>query len=113
MSACRSRVTGNPLLGAPDAWEQRALNEFDTRAKNGEALDKMEFSESTTEPGGHYFRYMKAVPVQPLCLACHGGPEQISPAVKAALAEQYPHDLAIGYRIGEVRGAISIKRPLP
>lgn len=108
-----SLKTRNPLLGAPDAWEQQALKEFDTRAKNGEALDKMEFSESTVEPAGRYFRYMKALPVQPMCLACHGAEEQISAAVKAALTEQYPHDLAIGYRIGEVRGAISIKRPLP
>jgi hypothetical protein len=108
-----SLKTRNPLLGAADPWEQQALKEFDARAAKGEALDKMEFSETTAEPGGRYFRYMKALPVQPMCLACHGADEQISPAVKAALAAQYPHDRAIGYAIGQVRGAISIKRPIP
>ncbi len=103
----------NPLLGTPDAWEQQALKEFDARAANGEALDKMEFSESVTEPGGRYFRYLKALPVQPLCLACHGGEEQIPASVKATLAQQYPHDRATGYVVGQVRGALSVKRPLP
>lgn len=108
-----SLKTRNPLLGMPDAWEQQVLMEFDARATNGEALDKMEFSESVSEPGAHYFRYMKALPVQPLCLACHGAEEQIPASVKTTLVEQYPHDRAIGYAIGKVRGAISIKRPLP
>ncbi|MEO5862304.1 MAG: DUF3365 domain-containing protein [Burkholderiales bacterium] len=108
-----SLKTRNPLLGTPDAWEQQALKDFDTRAASDEALDKMEFSESVTEPGGRYFRYMKALPVQPLCLACHGGEEQISASVKATLAQQYPYDRATLYAIGQVRGAISVKRPLP
>ena len=108
-----SLKTRNPLLGTPDTWEQHALKEFDARAASGEALDKMEFSESVNEPGGRYFRYVKALPVQPLCLSCHGGEEQIPASVKGALVEQYPHDRATGYTIGQVRGAISVKRPLP
>ncbi len=108
-----SLKTRNPLLGTPDAWEQQALKELDARAANGESLDKMEFSESVTEPGGRYFRYVKALPVQPLCLACHGGEQQIPASVKATLAQQYPHDHATGYAVGQVRGAISIKQALP
>ncbi|MDQ3260089.1 MAG: DUF3365 domain-containing protein, partial [Pseudomonadota bacterium] len=92
-----SLKTRNPLLGTPDAWEQQRLEEFDAHAANGAALDTMEFSESVTEPGGRYFRYMKALPVQPLCLACHGGEEQIPASVKATLSRQYPHDRATGY----------------
>ena len=103
----------NPLLGTADAWEQQALQDFDARAANGEALDKMEFSESVSEPAGRYFRYMKALPVQPLCIACHGGEEQIPASVKATLAGQYPHDRATGYALGQIRGAISVKRAVP
>ncbi|MDQ3259267.1 MAG: DUF3365 domain-containing protein, partial [Pseudomonadota bacterium] len=33
--------------------------------------------------------------------------------VKATLSQQYPHDRATGYVVGQVRGAISVKRPLP
>lgn len=111
-----TRVSLNPrnaLLGMADAWEQQGLTEFDARAANGEALEKMEFSASVTEPGGRYFRYMKALPVQPLCLVCHGDKEQIPASVRATLVEHYPHDRAVGYVSGQIRGAISIKRPSP
>lgn len=103
----------NAMLGAPDAWEQQALAEFDSRAKAGEGADKLEYSAIVDEPSGRYFRYVKALPVQPLCLTCHGQPELISDAVKANLAKIYPHDRAVGYALGQVRGAISIKRPMP
>jgi Protein of unknown function (DUF3365) len=103
----------NAMLGTPDVWEQQALADFDARAVAGEGADKLEYSALVDEPSGRYFRYVKALLVQPLCLACHGQSEQLSDAVKGNLAKIYPHDRAIGYSLGQVRGAISIKRPLP
>ena len=105
-----SLKTRNALLGTPDAWEQQALKDFDTRAAAGEAAEKLEHSEVVSEPGGTFFRYVKALPVQPLCLSCHGADAQIDDAVKSSLAQNYPHDRAVGYTLGQVRGAISIKR---
>jgi hypothetical protein len=102
----------NPVLGTPDAWEQRVLQAFDERVAKREKSEGLEFAETVTEPGGKYFRYMKALPVQPLCLDCHGTPDKIAPGVKERLAKDYPHDKATGYSIGQIRGAISIKRPL-
>jgi hypothetical protein len=32
--------------------------------------------------------------------------------VKAKLASDYPMDRARGYRVGELRGAVSIKQPM-
>lgn len=107
-----SLKTRNALLGMPDAWEQKVLAEFDARAAKGEDPAKIEFAEVVAEPAGQYFRYMKALPVQPLCLSCHGGPGDIAPAVRAKLASEYPHDRATGYSAGQIRGAITIKRPL-
>ncbi len=101
------------MLGMPDVWEQQALADFDARASAGEGADKLEYSAVVDEPSGRYFRYVKALPMQPLCAACHGQPEQLSDVVKSNLAKIYPHDRATGYSIGQVRGAISIKRPLP
>jgi Protein of unknown function (DUF3365) len=103
----------NAMLGTPDVWEQQALADFDARTAAGEGADKLEYFAVVDEPSGRYFRYVKALPVQPLCLACHGQPEQLTGAVKGNLAKIYPHDRAIGYSSGQVRGAISIKRPLP
>ena len=103
----------NVMLGTPDAWEQQRLAEFDTRVAAGEGADKLEYSATVDEPGGRYFRYLKALPVQPLCLACHRQTSQLSESVKTNLAKIYPHDRATGYALGQVRGAISIKRLLP
>ncbi|HXU94086.1 MAG TPA: DUF3365 domain-containing protein [Gallionella sp.] len=102
----------NPLLGTPDAWEQKVLKDFEVRVAKGEKPETMEFSETLQEPAGKSFRYMKAIALQPGCVTCHGSPEQIPPAVKARLAEDYPHDQATGYVPGQIRGAVSIKRPL-
>lgn len=102
----------NPLLGTPDAWEQKVLQDFEARAAKGEKPDNMEFAEIVKEPAGNTFRYMKAIALQPGCVACHGTTEQIPANVKARLAEEYPHDQATGFTPGQIRGAVSIKRPL-
>lgn len=102
----------NPLLGTADAWEQKQLMEFEKRAAKGEDTDKMEAAEIVKEPAGSYFRYMKAIALKPGCVACHGKPDDINANVKARLAEDYPHDQATGYEAGQIRGAVSIKRPL-
>ena len=107
-----SLKTRNPLLGAPDAWEQRGLEEFDRRAAAGEKAESLEFGEVVEEPAGRYYRYMKALPVQPVCLTCHGTPETIPASVQQRLRQEYPHDRATGYSTGQVRGAVTIKRPL-
>jgi hypothetical protein len=64
------------------------------------------------EKVGSEYRFVKALPVQPLCLSCHGSAEQISPAVKSVLAQHYPNDLATGYSVGQIRGVISVRKPL-
>lgn len=102
----------NPLLGTADAWEQKVLQDFEARVAKGEKPDAMEFSEVVKEPAGNSFRYMKAIALQPGCVACHGTPEQIPANVRARLNEDYPNDKAIGYAPGQIRGAVSIKRDL-
>lgn len=102
----------NPLLGQPDTWEQQVLADFDRRAASGEKAEFLEHAEIVQEPQGRYFRYMKALPVQPLCLSCHGGDEAVVPQVKAKLALEYPHDRAFGYVLGQIRGAVTIKQPM-
>lgn len=102
----------NPLLGTPDAWEQKALQDFEARAAKGEKADTLQVSEIVEEPAGKSYRFIKAIPVQQGCLACHGSSEQISEGMKAKLKADYPNDKATGYSVGQIRGAISVKRPL-
>lgn len=102
----------NPLLGMPDAWEQRVLAEFTERAANGKPFAGMTHHEVVTEPDGQYFRFMKPIVVQPKCLFCHGSSEQIPELIRMVLKKHYPFDAATGYKAGELHGAVSIKQPL-
>lgn len=110
-----TRVTSRPrnaLLGTADGWEQKALAEFESRAGSGEQYAKMSKTELVNESGKSYFRYMKPLAIKPVCLSCHGSDDQISDAVKVELDKAYPFDLARDYKVGELRGAVSIKQPL-
>jgi hypothetical protein len=102
----------NAVLGHPDAWEQAVLADFDRRAAAGEKPEAMERAEIVSEPAGRYFRYMKAIPTQPMCLACHGAPEALPPSIVEKLAAEYPKDRATGYAVGQIRGAVTVKRLL-
>ncbi len=47
--------------------------------------------------------------MQPLCLTCHSKDKNIPEQVRAKLAIEYPDDRAVGYELGHVRGAATIK----
>ena len=99
----------NPA-NAPDAWERSVLESFEERKRVGEDPAKMEYYEVIHEDGTSELRYMKAIPTAGLCLACHG--EQLDSVVKARLETLYPDDQALGYRVGDIRGAFTITQPL-
>lgn len=103
----------NPLTGTPDAWEQAVLLDLDKRAASGEDVASLEHIEIVDEPTGKYYRYMKALPVTAACLPCHGAQTSLTPEVGKLLSASYPHDRARDYGLGQLRGAVSIKRPLP
>jgi hypothetical protein len=96
----------NAARATPDAWEKAALEEFDKRAAAGEPPAQLERGETVQNE----FRYIKALPTQQLCLGCHGTADQISPGVKAVLDRLYPDDRATGYSVGQIRGAISVRK---
>jgi hypothetical protein len=94
----------------PDAWERAALEDFDRRAAAGESPATLEKAEVVVENGQKMQRYMRALPTQALCLSCHGPSASLSPAVAAQLNALYPADKAVGYRVGDIRGAMTLKR---
>jgi hypothetical protein len=96
----------------PDGWERAALEDFDRRAAAGESATTLEKAEIVTEGGKQSYRYMRALPTQSLCLNCHGSPEQLTPAVMEKLKALYPDDKAVGYRPGDIRGAMTIRKPV-
>jgi len=102
----------NPVTGLPDVWEQRQLEEFARRLAAGEVPPQVTTYAEVDEPAGRVQRYMRAIPVAPPCLVCHGERDQQTDELKALLDREYPHDAAVGYRPGELRGAFSLRRPV-
>jgi hypothetical protein len=101
----------NPL-NSPNAWQQGALDDFSRQMAQGKNLDGMEFWKVVQEDGRPTLLYAKAISVQPMCMTCHGAPDSLPEKVKARLKADYPDDQAVGYRVGELRGAVVIARPL-
>jgi hypothetical protein len=104
------RVTSRPRNPAndPDDWEKAGLE----RLAAAHAAGKLppELSEVTgPAEGPRTLRYLKPIVIAQPCLACHGEPAALDPAVRQALAERYPHDKATGYEAGDFRGAISVR----
>jgi len=97
----------------PDAWERAALEDFDRRAAAKESPATLERAEVVLEDGQPVQRYMRALPTLALCTQCHGTTDQLSPAVLTRLKALYPDDRATGYQIGEIRGAMTLRRPAP
>ncbi|MBI3082695.1 MAG: DUF3365 domain-containing protein, partial [Gemmatimonadetes bacterium] len=73
-----------------------------------------EFVEVIRAPDGTYeLQYLRPILVDRRCLACHGDPATFIPEVRAVLAQRYPEDRATGYAVGDLRGAVSVRVPLP
>ncbi len=94
----------------PDEWERTVLEEFERRNADGERVANLSKTVVVEENGQKTFRFMKAIPVGEVCLKCHG--ENIDPAVAAKISELYPQDQARGYKLGELRGAFTIKKAM-
>ncbi|MCS7273561.1 MAG: DUF3365 domain-containing protein [Fimbriimonadales bacterium] len=91
---------------APDAWERQVLLRWERGLREGKPIT--EVAEWRTERGQRVFRYMRPIRIiAPVCLECHG--TQIKPEVLRLIRERYPNDKARGYRMGDLRGAFSVK----
>lgn len=94
----------------PDDFEKKVLNKFEMLKKNNELDDKKEYFEIVKEGEFIYLRYLKPIVIQAECLNCHGTKDAMMPEVKELIANKYPEDKAIGYTIGDLRGAVSVKK---
>ncbi|MFY9179323.1 MAG: DUF3365 domain-containing protein, partial [Venatoribacter sp.] len=98
-----SLKTRNPD-NRPDEWELETLLQFEQRKKAGE--DPMMLTASRSENGE--YRFMKAIPTAEMCLACHGS--ELTSEVSQKLAQLYPEDQAIGFKVGDLRGAFTLTK---
>lgn len=99
----------NPA-NTPDDWELAVLKSFDERKSAGEDPQTIAKVEVVQRNGKSEFRFMKAIPTAELCLNCHGS--ELKPEVAEALDTYYVADQARGYKLGDIRGAFTLSKPL-
>jgi diguanylate cyclase (GGDEF)-like protein/PAS domain S-box-containing protein len=89
----------NPANQA-DANELEAMAWFRANPARKERLQEIRGAD-----GGSLFHYTAPIWTEASCIACHGDPTQ----APAAVAREY--DEAYGYRVGDLRGLVSIRMP--
>lgn len=101
-TSLRYRNPGN----APEPWQSAVLQAFEEQAAAAQTNTPLEHF--ATETDGTV-RYMLAIRTDGVCLACHGN--VTAPALLQGLQDEYPHDRAVGYELGDIRGAFSVTWP--
>lgn len=99
---------------APDGWERRQLARFAAEHRRRPLAPDAEAWEVVGGKGRRVLRFAKPVVIPgEVCLRCHGDATRFEAAVRDSLARLYPRDRATGYRVGDLRGAVSVSIPLP
>jgi uncharacterized protein DUF3365 len=96
----------------PDSFEERALLKFENIMVQGKLNSETNLLEKLSVDGNEMVKFAKPIFVDAPCLNCHGSEAQISDQVAEVLREKYPGDKAKGYKIGDLRGAISVSKIL-
>jgi hypothetical protein len=106
----RTSLKTRNALNSPDNWELANLQHFEQRKEAGEPVGNIDTFSTMQEKGQTVFRYMKAIPTGGLCLNCHGN--SVSPSVKEKIDALYPYDEALGFNVGDIRGAFTLKKTM-
>jgi diguanylate cyclase (GGDEF)-like protein/PAS domain S-box-containing protein len=83
-----------------DRFEISAMNHFRADPAATERLDSI-----VTDQGVGYMLFTAPIRIEPFCLKCHGDRAAAPPSIR----DRYPE--AYGYRVGELRGVVSIRIP--
>jgi len=88
----------------PDAYESKILTMMEQDPQRWEGKD---WTEKVVDGDRATMRYLRPLFVKEACMGCHGDPAK----VPAIVRNKFPDDLATGYEVGELRGAISVLWP--
>lgn len=109
-SVARTSLKPRNAASAPDDYERKVMESFNARIAQGEKAGDLVSAKIVEDHGGKVFRFIKAIPTGEVCLTCHG--ENVSPELKQKISQLYPNDQATGFRVGDMRGAFTLKKPL-
>jgi hypothetical protein len=100
----------NPM-NAPDDSEARELERMHELEAEGRLPP--EIIRLVQQGDRRSLQLLRPIRIQQPCLACHGAADAIDPEVRRILAERYPGDQAVGYSVGDLRGAVSVRVRVP
>lgn len=106
-----ARVTDKPRVPEHRATEQQMaiLQKFRDTASTQEYFSEWQVDRS----GDSVFAYYAPIRMGEVCTNCHGNQDKLAQGVLERLAELYPHDKAIGYETGDLRGLFVVTMNWP
>ncbi len=104
----RTSLKPRNAAAAPDDYERKIMEGFAARLARGEKPDTLVSAATVEGRGGKTFRFMKAIPTGEMCLTYHGA--NVAPELKQKIAQLYPKDQATGFKLGDLRGAFTLKK---
>jgi hypothetical protein len=107
----RTAIRWRNPANAPDDLERAVMQGFEaelSRAVPAAAAPPDAIFESRSAQGTER-RYLRAIVMQPVCLACHGA--TLAPDLATVIAREYPQDAATGFETGQLRGAVTVRWP--
>ncbi len=90
----------NNSVNTPDATDIKVMKAYEASIAAGKFSPK----EIKVVVLGDVTRVYKPLPAQAACLKCHG--TNLAPKISEAIASAYPHDKAVGFKAGDLRGVI-------
>jgi hypothetical protein len=90
----------NDKVNLPDATDRKVMETFQKTI----AEKKLDKKTIMVVEEGDTTRIYKPLVTQKVCLKCHGS--DLSPKISEALESAYPHDHAVDFKEGELRGVI-------
>ncbi|WP_428739922.1 Tll0287-like domain-containing protein [Sulfurimonas sp.] len=95
-----SLLTRNPV-NTPSEDEKKVLQHLQELQENNESLPKR----IVEKMDAHTYKFYKPLVIDnEACLKCHGDVQ--NEKLKAEILNRYPEDKAMGYKMGDIRGAV-------
>jgi mono/diheme cytochrome c family protein len=95
----------------PTPAERGVLLGFEMRHAAGQPLRLLRTVRATETGDDVTIHFMQAIPMMEGCAACHG--VSVDPDTARAIRDLYPDDEAVGFAVGDLRGAFSLYKTVP
>lgn len=88
---------------APDAMDKKVLAAFEESMKKDKKLPEF----ATVGENGK-IKYYEPLVIGEACVVCHGKEGSVTKETADKIKKLYPNDKAVGYNVGDLRGAIVV-----